>query len=81
MSTINLSRGTWVSLRQSAWYDHNYWIYPFTGKFDHDRMQAALVKRFSKNFLNKFGGQTHIGTIEEVGPGWIEVEHIYSIGD
>lgn len=78
---INVKAGVPVKTKQSAWYDHSFVIYPFTGGFDAGRMGDALRKRFGRQMLNKFGGQCHVGTVEMVGPGWIEVEHLYSIGD
>jgi hypothetical protein len=70
-----------VRTSQSAWYDHSFVIYPFTGTFNAGKMHDALRKKFGRASYGKFGGGESIGKIELVGPGWIEVEHIYHIGD
>ena len=64
----------------SAWYDHTFYKVAYKGEFNRARMSSALSKR-TRTFLGNFGGQTHIGEIEDLGNGFIKVEWLRSIGN
>lgn len=82
MGTIQWNKRTQVATKQSSWYDHTYFDVPFTGAVDLPKMRSALVGRLTHQFLNKFGGQVHVGVVELAHtPGVLRVEQLYSIGD
>jgi hypothetical protein len=66
-----------IKSEQSSWYDHYYYIVPYTGIFN-----ASAIKNALRN-SNKFGFSQYVsvGGIIDLGDGKMEVEKICKLGD